>query len=248
MKRLLPFLLTTIILGGCANLPPPGTAVNTLFGGISREPDTPDPTLVQQRMARSQLEGISLDEITRRMADTENCILRRTAMTVDHCLCYSVYGVPPGKECIEPNQSSVPPVESSQVPLPTAREDRRAGHPPFPDDWKAWTKEKEGCKPTLVNGHIGCGHSCAENADCHLWHGVTLDEYEMNALFDDDWRKAAERAFTNLDRADGPVTSLCFKHGCNGFNMQMLLMAADTGLLRDVLPAEAIKANGSLLH
>ena len=84
-------------------------------------------------------------------------------------------------------------------------------------DWKALTRAWEGtCHATVVDRHIGCGHSCTANKDCHTFT-LPLSPADIDALFDADWAEAKRRASEHLSVATGPVVSACFRYGCADF-------------------------------
>ena len=84
-------------------------------------------------------------------------------------------------------------------------------------DWKALTRAWEGtCHTTIVDRHVGCGHSCTANKDCHTFT-LPLTPERIDALFDADWAEAERRAMEHLGVKRGPIVSACFRYGCAQF-------------------------------
>ena len=86
-------------------------------------------------------------------------------------------------------------------------------------DWKARTRTWEGtCHATIVDRHIGCGHSCTANKDCEKYANAYLTPSAIDDLFDADWAEAERRSMEHLGVTAGPVVSACFRYGCAPFD------------------------------
>ena len=240
MKLLLAMGVAMLLLSqaACQTHPKPDeeTILSTPFGNLTRKKQSPPPVnRIDQRQTRDRVESIDLDAMKRRAAALENCLARGIT---PRCICFEMFDFPPDVTCINisENPSSEPTVVVAEPTDATAVGDLTPTR-----DWKQQTKEWEACIPTLQKNHIGCGHNCVANGDCGIYMNRVLSQSEMDNLFELDWRKASDRAYANLGTRSPPVVSACFRYGCNGYDMDSLLVEMRMGDNRDRITAEAIR-------
>lgn len=167
--KTLALVLAATALAGCASAPP--FDVQTPFGSVNVE-DEPRPDPVGRRQERSQVNAISLEDLTRRENLTDNCVLRHLYVEKNPCRCYEVFETVPSWECREKSMGDAPTGDAGAEGAGPSRRAQVATSPTLPALQEAISlaadsiRENEGGPLlTVTDGHFCYGVSVQWHAD-----------------------------------------------------------------------------------